>query len=89
MKRDKSSDLTNIDHRLPCKRKGKRVPEPGVHSSECIKRYLEYVYEDGEVSSWVWPDKKPTKDEVNLLMAAMLEISIVFFFDNFMYTFGA
>ena len=88
MNRDKCSDISKVKHLLPMKRKGKRGPEPGMRSTECMKRYLEDVYENGDVSSWVWPETKPTTEETRLLMAIMLEISVKFFFGNFMYTFG-
>ena len=39
-------------------------------------------------SFWVWPDKEPTEAEMKILMAIMLEVSIKFFYDNFVYSFG-
>ena len=83
-----SSDITPVKHLLPKKRKGKRGPEPGMSSKECLGRYLENVYDNGVPSSWTWPDKEPTQQEIKLLMSIMLEISIRFFFENFVYTFG-
>ena len=82
------SDISQISHLLPTKRKGKRGKEPGMGSKECLKRYLENVYDNGEPSSWVWPESEPTELEEKILMSIMLEISIRFFFDNFIYTFG-
>ena len=39
-------------------------------------------------SSWLWPEREPTASETRKLMAIMLEISVVFFFEHFVYTFG-
>ena len=82
-----SSDISQVKHLLPQKRKGMRGPEPGLSSKECKGRHLENVYENGEPSSWVWPTREPTH-EIKILMSIMLEISVRFFFENFVYTFG-
>ena len=87
LNRSLSSDLSEIEHLLPKKRLGKRGPEPGMSSDECLKRYLEEVYEDGTPSSWTWP-REPTTEETRILMSILLEISTRFFFENFIYTFG-
>ena len=91
LNRGLSSNLDSIAHLLPKKRPGKRGIEPGLSSTECMRRYLEDEFEiNGKTykSSWIWPADKPTEKEINLLMAAMLEIAVVFFFDNFVYSFG-
>ena len=87
LNRDIASDITSIKHLLPTRRKGKRGPEPGMSSTECMSRYLEQVYENGELSSWIWP-REPTKSETKELMSVLLEISVRFFFEHFVYTFG-
>ena len=86
--RELSSDLSQVEKFLPRRRKGKRGPEPGLSSKECLKRYLECQYENGELSSWEWPENSPKGKEINQLVAIMLEIAIKFFFSNFTYTFG-
>ena len=83
--RDMASDITSIKHLLPVRRKGKRGPEPGMSSTECMKRHLEDVYENGDISSWIWP-QNPTRLETKELMSIM-EIAVKFFFGNFVYTF--
>ena len=45
-----SSDISQVKHLLPQKRKGMRGPEPGLSSKECKGRHLENVYENGEPS---------------------------------------
>ena len=87
LNRNLSSDLSEVEHLLPVKRKGKKGPEPGMSSEECLKRHLEPIYDDGSLSSWTWP-KEPTSQEINVLMSILLEISVRFFFQNFVYTFG-
>ena len=85
-----SSGLEGLEHLLPKKRPGKRGVEPGMSSVECMRRYLEDEFEtNGKKykSSWIWP-REPTDEETHLLMAAMLEIAVYFFFENFVYTFG-
>ena len=62
-----------------------------MSSFVCMQRFLEDEYDvNGKIvkNSWVWPDRKPNKEELKTLMAIMLEISVSFFFDNFVYTFG-
>ena len=88
LNRNLSSDISQIEHLLPKKRKGKRGPEPGMSSKECLQRHLLDVYEKGELSSWTWPTNEPTVNEIRILMSIMLEISVRFFFANFVYTFG-
>ena len=91
LNRHLSSGLDEVSHLLPKKRPGKRGREPGLSSIECMQRYLEDEFEiNGKLykSSWIWPELKPTEKETKLLMAAMLEISVKFFFDNFVYSFG-
>ena len=66
--RSYSHDTTEIDYLLPRKRKGKRGPEPGMSSKECMRRHLEPYYEDGDISSWVWPPGEPSEKEVHKLM---------------------
>ena len=40
MNRDLSTDVSSIEHLLPTKRKGKRGPDPGMSSQECLKSSL-------------------------------------------------
>ena len=85
------SNLEPVKHLLPTRRKGRRGAEPGLGSFECTRRYItdEYLKEGKMVKSfWVWPDKEPTEAEMKILMAIMLEVSIKFFYDNFVYSFG-
>ena len=91
MNRDLSSGVEKVAHLLPNKRPGKRGREPGMSSTECMRRFLEDEFKvNGKwmKSSWIWPTLAPTEQELNELMAIMLEISVAFFFDNFVYTFG-
>ena len=91
LNRHLSSNIDEISHLLPKKRPHKRGREPGMSSFVCMQRHLEDDYfVNGRIiqNSWIWPDVKPTKDELKILMAIMLEISVSFFFDNFVYTFG-
>ena len=91
MNRNCSSHIDEISHLLPKKRPHKRGKEPGMSSYVCMQRHLEDDYEiNGRIvkNSWIWPSNKPTKRELSTLMAIMLEISVSFFFDNFVYTFG-
>ena len=86
-----SSNISKVSHLLPKKRPHKRGREPGMGSFVCMQRFLEDEYDvNGKIvkNSWVWPDVKPNKEELKTLMAIMLEISVSFFFDNFVYTFG-
>ena len=62
-----------------------------MSSFTCMQRHLEDEYEvNGKIikNSWIWPEIKPKKEEISTLMAILLEISVAFFFDNFVYTFG-
>ena len=91
LNRHLSSNIAEIAHLLPQKRPGKRGREPGMSSFTCMQRHLEEEYEvNGRIikNSWVWPKSKPSKAEMKTLMAILLEISVSFFFDNFVYTFG-
>ena len=87
-----SSHIGEVSHLLPKKRPHKRGREPGMSSFVCMQRFIEDEYEisGGKIikNSWVWPETKPTKKDICTLMAIMLEISVSFFFDNFIYTFG-
>ena len=53
-------------------------------SLECKKRYME----ESEKSCWDWPKKSPNEEEMSELIGALLKISINFFFQNYVYTFG-
>ena len=88
LNRELSSDISDIKHLLPTKRRGKLGPEPGMSCQECLGRYLEPVYDNGQPSSWTWPGLEPKERELRVLMAIMLEISVRFIFENFVYTFG-
>ena len=44
MNRELISDVSGIEHLLPTKRKGKRGPDPGMSSKECLKRHLHKMY---------------------------------------------
>ena len=79
LNRSLSSDISDVEHLLPSKRKGKRGKEPGMSSEECMGCYLEDIYDNGKPSSWTWP-REPTSDELKVLMSIMLEISVRFFF---------
>ena len=82
-------DIAHIEHLLPTKRRGKKGPEPGLGCKEILQqRHLLEEYENGEMSSWSWPNKEPNTKEVTQLIAIMLEIAIKFFFENFIYTYG-
>ena len=83
-----ATDIAKVEKFLPIRKKGKRGPEPGMSSKECLRRYLLEDYDDGDSSSWIWPTAVPTEADTKLLMAIMLEIAIQFFFENFLYTFG-
>ena len=58
-----------------------------MSSEECMGCYLEDIYDNGKPSSWTWP-REPTSDELKVLMSIMLDISVRFFFEHFIYTFG-
>ena len=58
-----------------------------MSSDESMGCYLENKYDNGKPSSWTWP-REPTPDELKILMSIMLEISVRFFFEHFIYTFG-
>ena len=86
-----SSNVDEIAHLIPKKRPHKRGREPGMSSFTCMQRHLEdeYVVNGKTIkNSWIWSDCKPSRKEVKILMAILLEISVSFFFDNFVYTFG-
>ena len=86
-----AKDLKDVKHLLPKKRPGKRGAEPGIGSFECQRRYITDEFKKGGKtvkSTWVWPEKEPSKEETRALIAIMLEIAVKFFFDNFVYTFG-
>ena len=85
LNRDLSSDLSEIEHLLPKRRKGRRGPEAGMGSEECRQRELV----DNESSNWEWPERRLiTIRERRKLIGAALEIAIIFFFQNFAYSFG-
>ena len=84
LNRDLCSDISSIKHLLPWKKKGRKGQEAGMGSTECRQRYIT----PGEKSCWDWPREKPTSKEKVELIGAMLEISIMFFFKNFIYNFG-
>ena len=84
MNRILSSDLSEVEHLLPKKRKGKPGIEPGMNLHEAKRRYLDR----SEESSWTWPQIEPTDEKKHLLMAIMLEIAVKFFFNSFVFTFG-
>ena len=55
-----------------------------------MQRHLEDKYKvNGKIikNIWIRPGVNPTKQDIRLLMATLLEISVSFFFDNFIYTF--
>ena len=77
-----SSNISEVAHLLPFKRPHKRGRMPGMSSFVCMQCYLEDDYEvNGRIvkNSWIWPDKKLTKEDLKILMAIMLEISVKFF----------
>ena len=55
-----------------------------MSSTECKKRFVDR----SDQSSWAWPAKDPTKEDIHSRMAMLLEISVKFFFRSFVYTFG-
>ena len=59
-----------------------------MSSQECLKRHLEDVYDNGDLSSWSWPAIEPTESDIKVLMSILLVISVVFFFNHFVYTVG-
>ena len=86
-----SENISPVAHLLPVRRKGKRGAEPGMGSFECNRRHITEEFMKGNKlvkSSWIWPEIEPTDKEIKTLMAIMLEISVKYFFDNFVYTFG-
>ena len=85
LNREKSSDVSEIIHLLPNKRKGRRGKEAGMSSREAKERDIRGNNLD---SSWDWPERTPTEREKRKLVAICLEIGINFFFNNFGYTFG-
>ena len=79
------SNIEDIKHLLPRRRRGRRGPEAGMGSIECGERYL---YDDAS-SNWEWPEERRiTTTELKQLMGAALEIAVQFFFKNFTYSFG-
>ena len=48
------SDLTEIEHLLPRRRRGRRGPEAGMGSEECMAREINH----GEDSNWIWPVRR-------------------------------
>ena len=40
-------------------------------------------------SFWTWPDQEPSRQEIKELMSIILEISVRYIFENFIYTFGS
>ena len=78
------SNLNEIKHLLPKRRRGRRGPEAGMGSEECRERELR----DSDDSNWEWPRKYFTEREKRQLIGAALEIATVFFFRNFTYSFG-
>ena len=85
LNRGLSSDVSNVSHLLPKKKKGRRGKESGMGSLECKKRRIRKDHPD---SCWEWPKHEVTKENIRELLAIAMEISIRFFFENFIYTFG-
>ena len=78
-------NTSKIEHLIPKKRPGRKGVESGMHSGECMKRHLVLDKKD---SCWIWPDNEISNDDRRELLAISIEISIKFFFKNFMYNFG-
>ena len=78
-------DLENIEHLLPCRRKGRRGKEAGMSSVEAKERK---IGGNEEESNWTWPEVKIESSDVRKLVAVALEIAVNYFFKNFVYTFG-
>ena len=77
-------NTSKIEHLIPKKRPGRKGVESGMHSGECMKRHLVLDKKD---SCWIWPDNEISNDDRRELLAISIEISIKFFFKNFMYNF--
>ena len=78
-------DVSEVKHLLPYKKKGRRGIESGMSSLECKKRDLNI---NSPKSCWDWPDIEPNPNETRLLLSLALQIAVLFFFENFVYTFG-
>ena len=85
LNRGLASDISEIEHLLPYRRKGRRGVEAGMGSMEAKEREIRGNQKE---SNWTWPCNKATKREIKKLVAIALEIVIKFFFENFIYTFG-
>ena len=82
LNRDLCSDISEIAHLLPHKRKGRPGKESGMGSKECGERH---VRGNEKESCWTWPEKIVTRRDLKALIGIALEISVKFFFNNFTY----
>ena len=78
-------DVSEVKHLLPYKKKGRKGKESGMSSLECKKRTLNM---NSPKSCWDWPEEEPSQQEIKILLSLALQIAVVFFFENFVYTFG-
>ena len=85
LNREMSSDISEVAHLLPYRRKGRKGVEAGMGSRECGERYVRGNLKE---SNWSWPEVILTRKDLRNLIGIALEISIKYFFENFTYTFG-
>ena len=78
-------DVSKVSHLLPSKKKGRRGKESGMSALECKKRHLVI---NGSKSCWEWPEIVVSEHEKKELLSLAMEVAILFFFENFTYTFG-
>ena len=81
-----SSNIDKVAHLFPKKRPHKRGREPGMSSFTSMQGHLEDQCKvNGKIINinWIWPEVKPTKQDIGLLMATLQEMSV----NNFIYTF--
>ena len=85
MNRNLTSGINEIEHLLPYKKPGRPGKESGMSSRECKKRELRINHPD---SCWEWPEDTVSEKEERILISIAIEISVRFFFSNFIYTLG-
>ena len=79
--RDKTGDLQKLERLLPW-RKGKRGTKPGMKNKEITRK------ERNTTTTWIFPDRTPTEEEMKLMRSRMCEIGVRVLWSNFCYTFG-
>ena len=81
MNREYTGGLDDLEHLLP-----RRLTKPGVKPSMKCKwvNHKEILNDD----DWVYPRRKPTKQEERMIVGRVAEIGTRVLFQNFVYTFG-